>query len=389
MKKYDKQPDKPNKKPQPKAARKSSPKQRETKPVELTVTSKPHILNLDNPKYHKGLTLREWQELAKKDPNLLTPTQLKQLEQADKMAAELMSRLNAQYDFTAVFRAINMLPTSRILEDISKMALATDTLRSNLILPSRQLVGLQKSLAVTGILASQSFAQAINATNITRSLFADMQLFSDRIIKALSVDIASLGMSLARFTPTEVIDVDVIDVIDRDGNVAIVSDTSRTKRINDDYQLISTAKLDLLFTELHATRSELAKVKSLIKNQLPSGLSKIAFADARFRYESSKLVLKGYEVDVQRSSKQAKFVDLFVSSVANFVKKWDIADFMLEAFGMRLDMDGNEEQFNSIIKGYITALNGKIAVATKGQMVEFFVLLDYRVYINPNYLSNL
>jgi hypothetical protein len=62
---------------------------------------------------------------------------------------------------------------------------------------------------------------------------------------------------------------------------------------------------------------------------------------------------------------------------------------MLEAFGMRLDMDGNEEQFNSIIKGYITALNGKIAVATKGQMVEFFVLLDYRVYINPNYLSNL
>jgi hypothetical protein len=216
-----------------------------------------------------------------------------------------------------------------------------------------------------------------------------MQLFSDRVLKALSFDIGSLGASIARFTPTETIDFDVIDILDRDGNIAIVSDTSRTKRISDDYQLVSTATLDLLFTELHATRSELAEVKGLIKNQLPSGLSKIAYADARFRYESSKLILKGYEVDVKRSSKQAKFVDFFVSSVANFVKKWDIADFMFEAFGMRLDIDGNEEQFISLIKGYVTALNGKIAIATKGQITEFFVLLEYRVYINPIYISDL
>jgi hypothetical protein len=189
MKKDDKQPDKPKKKPQPKAACKSSPKQK-PKATDLTVSSKPRTLNLDDPKYRNGLTVREWQELAKKDPSLLTPIQLKQLEQANKTAAELMARINEQYDFSAVFRAFDTLPTKRILEDFSKMALATDTIRSSLIIPSQQLVNLQQSLAVTGILASQSFAQAINATNITRSLFADMQLVSDRILKAISVDIA-------------------------------------------------------------------------------------------------------------------------------------------------------------------------------------------------------
>lgn len=390
MKKDDKQPDKPKKKPQPKAASKSyAKKQQEPKPTEFIVTPKPRVLNLNSPKYKNGLTVREWQELAKKDPSLLTPSQLKQLELTNKTAAELMSRLNERYDFTAMFRAIDMLPTSRILEDVSKMALATETIRSSLILPSQQLVSLQQSLAMTGVLASQSFAQVINAANITRSLFADMQLASDRILKAISVDIASLGTNLARFTPTETIDFDAFEVIDRDGKVTVVSDTSRTKRINDDYQLVSTATLDLWFTELKATRSELAEVKSLIKNQLPSGIAKVAHADATFRYESSKLILKGYEVNVSRSSKQAKFIDFFISSVDNFVKKWDITDFMLEAFGMRLDIDGSEEQFISLIKGYVNALNNKIAVATKGQIIEFFVLLDYHVYINPDHLSTL
>ena len=403
MKKDDKQRDKPKKKPLKKGASKSSAKKHSKKPtaknvnsVEITLPTRPkYDLDLDAKKYRDSLSVDEWLELSKKDPNLLTPAQATQLAEANKQAAEIAKRISELYDFkgiAAMFKTIDTTLIARVMQQAQETAMVLNKFQTNLILPTvpvQQLVAFQQNLAVSTNLISQSFVSAINAASIMHNFFADWQIIHERLIKALSFDIGSLGANIARLTPTETIDFDVIDVLDRDGNIAIVSDTSRTKRISDDYQLISTAKLDLLFTELHATRSELAEVKSLIKNQLPSDISKIAYADARFRYESSKLILKGYEVDVQRSSKQAKFVDFFVSSVANFIKKWDIADFMFEAFGMRIDIDGNEEQFTSLIKGYVTALNGKIAIATKGQITEFFVLLEYKVYINPNYISNL
>jgi hypothetical protein len=403
MKKDDKQPDKPKKKPLKKAANKSLASKKSKKQNDKLITPTPtpaHVfkerrLNLDANKYRDSLSVDEWLKLSKKDPNLLTPTQAKQLAEANKQAAEIAKRISELYDFkgiAAMFKTIDTMPIARVMQQAQETALVLNKFQTNLILPTiptQQLVAFQQNVAISTSLISQSFVSAINAASIMHNFFADWQIIHERLIKALSFDIGSLGANIARLTPIETIDFDVIDVLDRDGNIAIVSDTSRTKRISDDYQLISTAKLDLLFTELHATRSELAEVKSLIKNQLPSGISKIAYADARFRYESSKLILKGYEVDVKRSSKQAKFVDFFVSSVANFIKKWDIADFMFEAFGMRIDIDGNEEQFTSLIKGYVTALNGKIAIATKGQITEFFVLLEYKVYINPEYISNL
>ena len=400
MKKDDKQPDKPKKKPQKKAANKSSankkPNQQDDKPIEITLPVKPkYNLDLDAKKYKDSLSIEQWQELSKKDPDLLTPTQARQLAEANKQAAEIAKRISEMYDFkgiAAMFKTIDTMPFTRAMQQAQETALVLNKFQTNLILPTiptQQLVAFQQNLAISTSLISQSFVSAINAASILHSFFADWQIIHERLIKALSIDISSLTKSIARLTPTEFIDVDVIDVIDRDGNVTVISDTSRTKRISDDYQRISTDTLDLWFTELKATRNELAEVKSLIKNQLPSGLAKIAHADATFRYESSKLILKGYEVSISRSSKQAKFVDFFVSSVDNFIKKWDITDFMLEAFGMRIDTDGNEEQFISLIKGYVNALNSKIAVATKGQITEFFVLLDYHVYINPNHISNL
>ena len=399
MKKDDKQPDKPKKKPQKKAAGKSSakkPKQQADQPIEIILPAQPkRILNLDATKYRDSLTVEQWQELSKKDPSLLTPTQAKQLAEANEQFAAIAKRLSEMYDFrgvAAMFKAIDTMPFARAMQQAQETALVVSKFQSSLILPTiptQQLVAFQQSLAVSTSLVSQSLIAATNASNILRNFFIDWQIINERLVKALSVDIGSIADSLLRITPTEFIDVDVIDIIDRDGNVAIVSDTSRTKRINDDYQLISTAKLDLLFTELKVTRSELAEIKNLVSNKLPSGLTKIALTDARFRYDSSLFVLKGYEVEVQRSSKQAKFVDFFISSLDNFIKKWDVTEFMTEAFGMRLDIDGSETKFNSIIKGYVTALNVKIAAATKGQIVEFFILLDYQVYINPDHISNL
>ena len=352
MKKDDKQPDKPKKKPQKKAAKKlpasNKPKQQDDKPIEITLPAKPtHRLNLDDKKYRNSLSVDEWLKLSKKDPKLLTPTQARQLAEANKQAAEIAKRLSEMYDFkgiAAMFKTIDTMPFTRAMQQAQETALVLNKFQSNLILPTiptQQLVAFQQNLAISTSLISQSFVSAINAASILHSFFADWQIIHERLIKALSIDISSLTNSIARLTPTEFIDVDVIDVIDRDGNVTVISDTSRTKRISDDYQLVSTATLDLWFTELKATRSELAEVKNLIKNQLPSGLAKIAHADATFRYESSKLILKGYEVSISRSSKQAKFVDFFVSSVDNFIKKWDITDFMLEAFGMRIDTDGS------------------------------------------------
>jgi hypothetical protein len=334
MKKDDKQPDKPKKKPLKKTADKSSaskkPKQQDVKPIEIILPVKPkHILNLDAKKYRDSLSVDEWLELSEKDPNLLTPTQARQLAEANKQATEIARRITEMYDFkgiAAMFKTIDTVPIARVMQQAQETALVLNKFQANLILPTiptQQLVAFQQNLAITTGVINQSFIAAINAASITRNLFADMQRVSDIIIKGLSIDLTSLSKSLSRFTAIETIDLDVIEVIDREGNIAIVSDTSQTKRIDDDYQYVSTAKFDLLLTEIRSSRQELAELKQLVKGQLPSGITKITYADIKFMIESSKLILKGHEVDVRRSSKQAKFCDFFFSSVDNFVKKWD------------------------------------------------------------------
>lgn len=400
MKKDDKQPDKPKKKPLRKAANKPSaskkPKQQDEKPIEIILPAKPkHPLNLDAKKYRDSLSVDEWLELSEKDTNLLTPTQARQLAEANKQATEIAKRITEMYDFkgiAAMFKTIDALPIARVMQQAQETALVLSKFQNNLILPTiptQQLVTFQQNLAITTGVINQSFIAAINAANITRTLFADMQRVSDIIIKGLSIDLTSLSKSLSRFTPIETIDLDVIEVIDRDGNIAIVSDTSQTKRIDDDYQYVSTAKFDLLLTEIRSSRQELAELKQLVKGQLPSGVTKITYADIKFMIESSKLILKGHEIDVRRSSKQAKFCDFFFSSIDNFVKKWDVSHLMERVFIMHVGTDGNEDSFNNIIKGYVTELNKKIAIATKGQLIDFFILLNYEVYINPKYISHL
>jgi hypothetical protein len=403
MKKDDKQPDKPKKKPLKKAASKPSakkqptkPKAKDEKPIEIILPAKPkHILNLDAKKYRDSLSVDEWLELSEKDPNLLTPTQARQLAEANKQASEIAKRITEMYDFkgiAAMFKTIDTLPIARVMQQAQETALVLSKFQNNLILPTiptQQLVTFQQNLAITTGVINQSFISAINAANITRNLFADMQRVSDIIIKGLSIDLTSLSKSLSRFTAIETIDLDVIEVIDRDGNIAIVSDTSQTKRIDDDYQYVSTAKFDLLLTEIRSSRQELAELKQLVKGQLPSGITKITYADIKFMIESSKLILKGHEIDVRRSSKQAKFCDFFFSSIDNFVKKWDVSHLMERVFIMHVGTDGNEDSFNNIIKGYVTELNKKIAIATKGQLIDFFILLNYEVYINPKYISHL
>lgn len=399
MKKDDKQPDKPKKKPLKKAVSKSSAnkksKQQDDKPIEIILPAKPkHTLNLDAKKYRDSLSVDEWLELSKKDPNLLTPTQAKQLAEANKQAAEIAKRISELYDFkgiAAMFKTIDTMPIARVMQQAQETALVLNKFQANLILPvipTQQLVTFQQNLAISTSLISQSFVSAINASNILRNFFADWQIINERLIKALSIDIGSLANSFSRLTPTEFIDVDVIDVVDRDGNVAIITDTNKTQRIDDDFIYVSSAKVDLLFTEIRANRQEITELKQLIAGQLPSGLTKIGYADVRFIFERSKMIIKGIEVAVSRTSQQARFCDFFFSSRDNFIKKWDIVEFMATAFDEHKGVD-DEAAFVSRIKGIVNALNDKIAIASKGQITQFFVLLSYEVYINPEYISNL
>jgi hypothetical protein len=411
MKKDDKQPDKPKKKPLKKAASKLSankkPKQQDDKPIEITLPakSKPnnptpaHVfkerrLNLDAKKYRDSLSVDEWLELSKKDPDLLTPTQAKQLAEANKQASEIAKRITELYDFkgiAAMFKTIDTVPIARVMQQAQETALVLNKFQTNLILPTlpvQQLVSFQQNLAISTGIINQSFVSAINASNILHNFFSDWQIIHERLIKALSIDIGSLANSLSRITPTQFIDVDVIDVIDRDGNVAIITDTNQTQRINDDFIYVSSAKVDLLFTEIRANRKEISELKQLITGQLPSGMSKIAYADVRFIFERSKMVIKGIEVFVSRTSQQARFCDFFFSSRDNFVKKWDIVEFMAAAFDEHKGID-DEAAFVSRIKGIVNALNDKITIASKGQITQFFVLLSYEVYINPEHISNL
>jgi len=121
MKKDDKQSEKPKKKPQAKAAKTpvKKPKTDNTKSVEVTLpvkqtpsevtpahvfldrriaNQKRYDLDLDTKKYRTGLTVNQWQELLKKDPDLLTPRQAQQLIEANKMATELARITLNDYD---------------------------------------------------------------------------------------------------------------------------------------------------------------------------------------------------------------------------------------------------------------------------------------------------
>ncbi len=332
---------------------------------------------------NRGLTLGQWQELAKKDPSLLSSQEARQLAETNKMAADFAIQLSERYDFASLFKTT---PVLKMVEDIGKAASATKALHMNLAIPAQQLVNFQRSMTITSSVISQVMIDAANMANITHSLFAGFESWHTQFIKSLSIDIASLGSTMARITAVETIDFDVLEIGEKDGHIVVKSETSQVQRI-DDYELVSKANLDLLFTEFRATRSELAEIKDLINKGLQPGISKIAFADAKFKREASNLIINGFDVVVGRNSKQAQFCELFFKSEANFSKKWDIQDFVNAAFGLQIGLDGNEEQMLSLVKGYVHALNQKIVASTKGKFKDFFVLVKLEVYINPEYTS--
>jgi hypothetical protein len=59
-------------------------------------SSKEVSLNLDDPKYSKGLSVDEWQKLSKQNPTTLTPSQQKTLTQANDSIREATKGISTQ-----------------------------------------------------------------------------------------------------------------------------------------------------------------------------------------------------------------------------------------------------------------------------------------------------
>jgi hypothetical protein len=81
-------------------------------------SSKEVSLNLDDPKYSKGLSVGEWQKLSKQDPTTLTPSQQKSLTQANDSIREATKGLSAQ--LANMTKGISIPDIRSLLPDIPK-----------------------------------------------------------------------------------------------------------------------------------------------------------------------------------------------------------------------------------------------------------------------------
>jgi hypothetical protein len=391
MKSSDQQPDKPKKKPQPKAVSKKPPKKDQPEP---------RIIDLDK-MGKNSLTLGQYKELSKRDRSELSPTQIKQLELADRQLKEAASHVASAYqriDFTAVSRILEaqrQLPATAILENVRQMSLAIEPLRQSLLASSLYASGQLSALAeIQRTIVSQSLlsqanlinsglAQYLNASFAARTMFAEFANNYRHTIRSLTIDIGSLTAGIT-ISKTETVGFDLKDVQTNDTGLVGQAEVTQRQAVGD-FVMVDRAELNLVLNKLDANERELADIKRLLLAGRSSDIQKIAPTDFVFQRTDTVLQLGPYKVEVKLSSKQAKFVRVFGHSAETVIRKWDIEDLIFEAFGERIDRD--EADWVNKIRSYIHQLNIKIARDTNGLMAGFFVLDGIQVYINPKYLN--
>lgn len=344
-------------------------------------------INLDAKKHRTGLSVDEWKRLQDSDRSTLTPTQVRQLEEANKTMVEFANRLAEQYDFSPVISAIKAIQSESFIEQTASMLAATDKLTSSMVMPIQQLVKVQKNLALSTSVLSQTLIKSASAFNLAQSLFKDLDRFNSRFLRSFQVNIPSLGFGFAQISATEIIDVEVLEVRDLDGQVEIKAEAVQVQRV-EEYELVSKGTIQMLLTNLQSTQREMREIKKLILEGKSSPHSRLESADITIIREDSILKLQGYEVPVKRTSRQAGFCELFFESADKLHKKWSVIDIMAFAFGEHTDADTSEERLASKVKGYVNALNSKIAAYTEGKYMEFFILFENEVYVNPGYLAS-
>lgn len=80
--------------------------------------SKKVSLNLDDPKYSKGLSVGEWQKISKQDPATLTPSQQKSLAQANDSIREATKGISSQ--LASLVKDVSIPDIRSLMPDIPK-----------------------------------------------------------------------------------------------------------------------------------------------------------------------------------------------------------------------------------------------------------------------------
>ena len=400
----------------------SETKADEPKTLTLTVSSAADFKNRKH-KAGSSLTLNEYKKLSAKDRTTLTPSEQRQLTEANEQLRKMAQTLTSQYDFSALGKLIQTYYTPQINQQSAALAkvLAIDTspmlkiaadmqkltqpavaqmldiqtavqpaiaaLYKSTLFTQNQftaLAAVQKSLATfptESILASiKGIVDAFQAPLIARTMLADFYTMHERILHNLRFDIGSLTASI-EFSRTETVDVALEDVVTDNGNLRATATATQTSNAGN-LTLVDNASLVLAFNDLKQEVHDLRQ--QLLERDKRQGQQLIAPSTVSFKRSTSTLQIGSFKVSVTLSSKQAQFARTLLTTQDNIGKRWDIEDLILAAFGERIDSD--ERDWIKKIRSYIFQLNQKVMLASASTMPNYFVLDGIEVFVNPEYL---
>jgi hypothetical protein len=213
----------------------------------------------------RGLSLDQWETLRKKDPSILTSLEKQQLEETSRIVADMVKQLGEAYDtypLVEAVRSLQTMPILRLFDDLREAGQLAQAMARSIAIPTQSLITFQKSFTIFNEGFNKQFAEIANAALASRSMFAEFQSLHTRVVKSLSIDIASLGRS-SQFSVNEAVELDVQTVTEQNGHISVKGGTNQVRKISG-YVLVHQADLNFLFTEIKATRSELSDFKNLI-----------------------------------------------------------------------------------------------------------------------------
>lgn len=341
----------------------------------------------------KSITLNEMQVLIKRDKASLTPFELRQLEEAQQLLTRTATLITESVNVSAVANIIAELNAPNgFMSSVSKIIESSAKTHAELVKSVTAFRGQTEALASLqrGFVYLQSdsltrqMQEMASMSVAVKAMFEDFGSAHMRTVKSLSIDIGSLtaGITVSKY---ETIGISLDKVTDAPELETQLTAT-QTQSVGF-VTLTHTAKLDVIFSELQATKQELAEMKQMLNSGQVNQMEKITPADIMFQRSGSILRIGNYDVRISLSSKQARFTSALCGSVEQVKRKWDIEDVVFEAFGERID--GDEAEWIIKLRSYIHQLNKKIYSESLHKITDFFVLDGVEVYINPKYLGNL
>jgi len=402
MKKDDKQPESPKKKPQKKRANKPLPKNKH--PV--------HMPNVD----------LDLGAIARVMPSDAT---MQAAQRAAESAAKIFSAQDTQIQKIAVdfAKSLNM-PYTQL--ELQRFTVGLDSLAQSIaIVQQSQITQAIKPLLEANKIYYQQFAQIFRNMS-TMNEFVGLRLSSlvalQEVVKinvARFADIvqplydAKIGMfaafeSIGKLMPTikiaqetftvhlsslegqrEVgqnakVDIAIKAVQEKEGQAAVGGNIITYKERNG-YVLVRRGDFELLVSSANENDGILRGIDG-IKSMLGGSDDQLVDVKAQFTKVTAELTLFGKTITVSGNSYQASLCEVLFNSEAALVTEWYIDDLLTtEEFGMLEVSDDARRNWLDRIYQWARQLNMKIAIETGKK--DFILVRDQKVYINPIYLS--